>query len=148
MTLFFPDLNVWLALSVAGHSHREDVWNWMESLPRGSKLAFSRFTQLGFLRLLTNSSVMGEQTLTLRKAWTLYDTWMRDPRIDFYPEPRNLDSAFRQVTEPLAARQASHAVGDCFLLAYAEELGATLVTFDRALYEFARKHGYAAAIPG
>jgi predicted nucleic acid-binding protein len=39
------------------------------------------------------------------------------------------------------------AVGDCFLLAYARELQAALVTFDRALYEVARKQGHATVIP-
>ena len=39
------------------------------------------------------------------------------------------------------------AVGDCFLLAYARELQAALVTFDRTLHEFARKQGHATVIP-
>lgn len=116
-------------------------------LPEDRKLIFSRYTQIGILRLLTNSSVMGEQTLTLRRAWGVYDRWLEDPRVEFYPEPRNLDTAFRHITEPLAIRQAPKAVGDCFLLAYARELGATLVTFDQALHTFARKQGYAAVLP-
>ncbi len=111
------------------------------------KLVFSRYTQIGLLRLLTNTSVMGDQTLTLRKAWSVYDRWVEDPRVEFYPEPRTLEVAFRQSTEPFAARQASKAVGDCFLLAYSRELQATLVTYDRTLHEFARKHNYAAVIP-
>jgi hypothetical protein len=68
MTSFFPDLNVWLALSVAGHSHSEDAWTWANMLPRETRLIFCRYTHIGLLRLLTNQAVMGEQTLTLRKA--------------------------------------------------------------------------------
>lgn len=147
MTLLFPDLNVWLALSDSGHVHSESAWKWLEATPRDRKLIFSRYTQIGLLRLLTNGSVMGDQALTLRRAWSIYDRWLEDPRVEFYPEPRNLDAEFRRITEPFAARQASKAIGDCFLLAYAKELGATLVTFDRALHEFARKQGRAAAIP-
>lgn len=147
MTLFFPDLNVWLALSVAGHSHSADAWRWMGLLPRDARLIFSRYTQIGLLRLLTHESVMGDQTLILRKAWGVYDRWLEDPRVEFYPEPRNIDTGFRQTTEPFAARQASKAVGDCFLLAYAKEVQATLVTFDTALHEFARKQGHSAVIP-
>ena len=69
MTLFFPDLNIWLALSVAAHSHSADAWDWVKLLSDDRKLIFSRYTQIGLLRLLTNNTVMGEQTLTLRNAW-------------------------------------------------------------------------------
>ena len=148
MTLFFPDLNVWLALSVDRHSHSAHAWRWMHIFPPDSGLLFSRYTQIGLLRLLTNASVMGSQTLTLRKAWGVYDRWLNDPRVEFYPEPRNIDAAFRQITEPFAARAASNAIGDCWLLAYAKEIGATLVTFDRKLSDFARKQGCPAVAPG
>jgi toxin-antitoxin system PIN domain toxin len=147
MTLFFPDLNVWLALSVAGHTHSPDAWRWVRGLPADSRLIFSRFTQIGLLRLLTNKAVMGDQTLILRKAWSLYDRWLEDPRVAFYPEPRGVDAAFREVMVPLAGRQASNQVGDCWLLAFAREIGATLVTFDRPLHEYARKQGWASVIP-
>ncbi len=46
MTLFFPDLNVWLALSVAGHA-QSAAWNWMDSLHGDDRLILSRFTQIG-----------------------------------------------------------------------------------------------------
>lgn len=147
MTLLFPDLNVWLALSDTGHTHSASAWRWLKTRPDDRKLIFSRYTQIGLLRLLTNASVMGDQTLTLRKAWGVYDRWLEDSRVEFYPEPRNLDAGFRQATGPFATRQASKAIGDCFLLAYAKELQATLVTFDRALHEFARKQGHRAVIP-
>jgi toxin-antitoxin system PIN domain toxin len=147
MTLFFPDLNVWIALSVAGHSHNQDAWRWFQTVSGDQKLILSRYTQIGLLRLLTNSAVMGDQTLTLRKAWGVYDRWLEDPRVDFYPEPRDIEASFRQATQPFALRHASKWVGDCWLLAYAQEIQATLVTFDRALYEFARKQDCSAAIP-
>src|ERR1035441_7808690 len=69
MTSFFPDLNVWLALSVGVHRHNAGAWRWLNSLPPGARLIFSRYTHIGLLRLLTNQAAMGEQTLTLRKAW-------------------------------------------------------------------------------
>jgi toxin-antitoxin system PIN domain toxin len=147
MTLFFPDLNVWLALSVAGHCHSAPAWAWLNLLPRQSRLIFSRYTQIGLLRLLTNSSVMGQQVLTLRKAWGVYDRWVEDPRVEFYPEPRGMDAALRHLTEPFAAKHASNWVGDCYLLAYAVQSQAMLVTFDTALQAYARKHGYSALIP-
>ena len=147
MTLLFFDLNIWLALSDVGNSHNATAWQWLNSLPDDARLIFSRYTQLGLLRLLTNSAVMGDQTLTLREAWAVYDRWLQDPRVEFYPEPRNLEAAFRQATQPFAAKQASKWVGDCWLLAFAEAARAQLVTFDRALLDFARKQGNKAVLP-
>jgi toxin-antitoxin system PIN domain toxin len=148
MTLFFPDLNVWLALSVAGHVHNSEVWNWLNLLSRDGRLIFSRYTHVGLLRLLTNQSVMGEQTLTLRKAWDVYDQWLEDPRVEFYPEPRGLEDEFREATALVSARGASKWVGDCYLLAHAKSCHAALATFDKKLCRLADKEGYAAVIPG
>lgn len=147
MTSFFPDLNVWLALSVAGHRHSAEAWRWVNELPSGILLIFSRYTHIGLLRLLTNQSVMGGQTLTIRKAWSVYDRWLKDPRVAFYPEPRNIDIAFREATEGFAGKMASNQVGDCYLLAYAKQVEATLVTFDAALHSLARKQGHLTIIP-
>jgi toxin-antitoxin system PIN domain toxin len=147
MTLFFPDLNVWLALSVRSHSQGPLAWAWFDRLPDDTRLIFSRYTHLGLLRLLTNTTVMGDQTLTLHKAWGVYDRWLEDPRVEFYPEPREADSAYRKITEPFGSKAASKWVGDCWLLAFASSSGANLVTFDRALWEYARRSGAAAIVP-
>jgi uncharacterized protein len=148
MTLFFPDLNVWLALSVASHIHNRESWTWLNLLPENSRLIFSWYTHLGLLRLLTNPAVMGEQTLTLGKAWEVYDRWRADPRVAFYPEPGKLERAFRETTSQFAEKSATKWVGDCYLLSWAVESDAALVTFDQALFGLARRSGYAAVIPG
>jgi hypothetical protein len=122
--------------------------SWLQQLPNDSTLIFSRYTQLGLLRLLTNTTVMGDETLTLRKAWAVYDRWLQDPRVESYPEPRNVDAGFRLATEPFAAKAATKWVGDCWLLAYAEACNAQLVTFDQALFNFALRQGHRAVIPG
>jgi toxin-antitoxin system PIN domain toxin len=145
MTLFFPDLNVWLALSDEGHPHNAVAWAWLNGLADDSTLIFSRYTQIGLLRLLTNTAVMGNRTLS--EAWAVYDGWLQDPRVEFYPEPRNVDAGFRQATEPFAAKTASKWVGDCWLLAFAEAARARQVTFDQALCAFALKQGHRPMIP-
>jgi hypothetical protein len=147
MTLFFPDLNVWLALSVSSHSHCRIAWSWLRLVPEDARLIFCRYTQIGLLRLLTNEAAMGEQTLTLREAWGVYERWLSDPRVEFYPEPRGLDAAFRQATEPFARQPATKWVGDCYLLAYSKQSDTSLVSFDAALLKFARKYGCAAVTP-
>jgi hypothetical protein len=50
---------------------------------------------------------MGEQTLTLKQAWDVYERWLGDPRGQFYPEPRVVDAAFRRATAPFAKQRAS-----------------------------------------
>jgi toxin-antitoxin system PIN domain toxin len=147
MTLLFSDLNVWLALSVDRHPHSAVAWAWLNGLPDDARLILCRYTQIGILRLLTNAAVMGDQTMTLRQAWAAYDRWLEDPRVEYYPEPRNLEAEFRRATQPFASKQASKWVGDCWLLAFAAAADAQLVTFDRALYEFARKQGNSAVVP-
>jgi toxin-antitoxin system PIN domain toxin len=147
MNQFFPDLNVWMALSVSRHPHNAQAWKWLGTLAPDERLIFSRYTQLGLLRLLTNIAVMGDATLTLSKAWAVYDQWLEDPRVEFHPEPRNIDHAFRLATEPFASKPASKWIGDCWLLAFAEATRARLVTFDRALLEFAHKRTHKAVIP-
>ncbi len=148
MTSFFLDLNVWLALSDDGHLHNEVAWAWLDGLADDSVLIFSRYTQIGLLRLLTNTAVMGGKTLTLGEAWAVYDGWLKDPRVAFYPEPRNVDAGFRRATQPFAGKAAAKWVGDCWLLAFAEAAHARLVTFDQGLVEFARKQGNRAVVPG
>jgi predicted nucleic acid-binding protein len=90
---------------------------------------------------------MGEAVLTLGGAWKLYDEWLEDPRVEFYPEPREVEIAFRRLSSPFASQKAAKAVGDCWLLAFAMAIDATLVTFDRGLYDLSRKHGHRAVIP-
>jgi predicted nucleic acid-binding protein len=90
---------------------------------------------------------MGQQTLTLPKAWGVYDRWLQDPRVEFYPEPRDLDSGFREATASFASKAASKWVGDCYLLAFAKHSPATLATFDKALSALAKKQRCSAVIP-
>jgi predicted nucleic acid-binding protein len=110
-------------------------------------LIFCRYTHIGLLRLLTNRSAMEEQTLTIRKAWTVYDRWIEDPRVEFHAEPSGIEVVFRHTTGPFGTQPASKWVGDCYLLAYAKHIRASLVAFDTALYAFAHQHGHAAVMP-
>ena len=127
----FPDINVWVALSHSGHVHHDVARDWFETLEDGSSLSFCRFTQLGFLRLLTAGAVMGDDVLTQASAWSVYDRWLDDDRIGYAEEPAGLDRAFRSLTR---LRQASpKAWADAYLMAFAERSRMPLVTFDRAL---------------
>jgi len=120
----------------------------MARFPAGrSLLIFNRYTQLGFLRLLTNEAVMGEKTLTIDGAWKLYDRWISDGQVVFCPEPRGIELAFRRALSPFGGQPASKCVADCYLLAFAVQVDATLITFDRPLHATARRQGCPAVIP-
>jgi toxin-antitoxin system PIN domain toxin len=147
MISFFPDVNVWLALADPSNSHSKRAWSWFRTVPVDARLVVARYIQLGILRLLTNATVMGSRPLSIAEAWDVFDRFLQDRRVEFGPEPRHLDAAFRKATAPLGDRPASKWIGDCFLLAYADSAGSSLVTFDKALLAFARKHGYEAVTP-
>jgi toxin-antitoxin system PIN domain toxin len=131
-SFLFPDLNVWLALSVEGHIHHREAARWLESLPGSQRLCFCRFTQLGVLRLLTTAPLMGaDEVLTQSQAWNVYDAWISDERVFFLSEPTGLESSFRRLTQLRHAAPKDWA--DSYLIAFAESAGLHLVTFDKAM---------------
>ena len=80
MTSSLPDVNVWLALAAEGHIHHAPAMEWFSTQPDDS-VAFCRVTQMGLLRLLTNSNAMGRGPRTLAKAWEVYEQMRFDRRI-------------------------------------------------------------------
>jgi toxin-antitoxin system PIN domain toxin len=147
MTLFCIDINTWLALSVDTHAHNAAAWSWWRSVPSDGVLVFVRYTQLGLLRLLTNRTVMGAETRSLRQAWEIYERWLQDARVEFHPEPHGMDAAFRHATASFDSEPASKWIGDGYLLAFAHRSSATLVTFAKALASLARKQGCRVVVP-
>ena len=137
-TSYFPDINVWLALSWAGHVHSPEAWQWFRSV-QGDEALFCRWTQIGLLRLLTTQAVMGDDSLTLKKAWSVYDQWLSDPKVGIAREPADVDHQFRYSTTAFAQKSAPKALGDCYLLAFAKALHSTIVTLDRGMYNSARR---------
>jgi uncharacterized protein len=122
-----PDVNVWIALTVAEHVHHGPAKQWFES-PEQEQIAFCRVTQMGFLRLLTNPRVMAGEALTPERAWNALDALCRDNRIFFSAEPPGIETIFREST-----RRRQGGVNfwtDAYLSAFASAAGFTLVTFD------------------
>jgi len=129
---------VWLALSWANHRHTDAAWAWF-SRQQDNRFFFCRFTQLGLLRLLTTSAVMGKDVRTVGEAWKVYDRWLEDSRVGLRQEPFELDVAFRAATRSVSRLASPKALGDCYLLAVSQVTSATLVTFDRGLESMCRK---------
>ena len=128
--LSFPDVNVWLALMLADHVHREAAKQWWLA-DQSEAIGFSRFTQISVLRLLTTAAAMNGKPLNMRAAWRAYDSLFEDSRVCMFPEPTELEPGFRRLS---SSKMASPKVwADAYLLAFAVKSNATIVTFDKAL---------------
>jgi toxin-antitoxin system PIN domain toxin len=126
-------VNVWIALTYERHVHHLAARNWFEALPQDARLCFCRFTQIGFLRLLTTETVMGRnEVMSQGQAWETYDRWMEDGRVIFLDEPPSLEASFRSISQ--ARRTAPKDWADSYLVAFALISGLKLVTFDQALH--------------
>lgn len=128
-SLSFPDVNVWLAFASTEHIHHELARRWWNDAT--GQIAFSRITQLGFLRLMTTAAAMDGKPLSMKDAWNVHDRLFDDERVVFLPEPRAVESGFRRHTSGAAASPKTWA--DAWLLAFAEAAGGTVITLDRAL---------------
>jgi uncharacterized protein len=128
-SLSFPDLNVWLALASSEHVHSVVARNWWDQ--EAGTIAFSRLTQLGFLRLMTTAAAMDGKPLTIAEAWRVHDRFYEDDRVTFVNEPPEVEKRFR---EKAVGRTVSPKVwADAWLLAFAQSSGGVLVTLDKAL---------------
>ncbi len=126
----FPDLNVWLALLLEDHVHRTIARRWWDS-DRSELIGFVRFTQIGVLRLLTTPAAMNGKPLTMPEAWAAYDRLFSDDRVAFVGEPDSVEGSFREYAREHRASPKLWA--DAWLLAFAEQAGGKVITFDRAL---------------
>ena len=135
MTL--PDTNIWLALSLSGHTHHEAAKEWLDRQSAEKSVCFCRFTQMSFLRLLTTKSVMsayGIPPLSNSAAWGIYEQLMTDERMAFCAEPPRMEAAWKK----LAGRKTSSPKlwMDAHLAAFAITGGMRLVTTDKAFTQF------------
>ena len=130
-TSFFPDINVWVALTYEGHTHHVNAAQWFATLSPDATLAFCRFTQLGLLRLLTTAAVMRDEVMTQPQAWGAYDRWLKDSRVEFVDEPSEIETRFRVLTR--LRQPATKDWADSYLASFATVGQLTLVTFDRGL---------------
>jgi toxin-antitoxin system PIN domain toxin len=123
---YFPDVNVWIAMSLPGHIHYPAALDWFDN-SHEDRIAFCRVTQMGFLRLLTNRHVMGSNVLTPARAWRAFDDLLQNTRIFFAEEPSDLGEWRTIMHRPETGLSAWT---DAYLAAFAIGSGFTLVSFD------------------
>jgi uncharacterized protein len=137
-SFLFPDINVWIALTMERHVHHVRAAAWFGSIGGSGRLFFCRFTQLGMLRLLTLEAVMGQnEVMAQAEAWKTYDRWLQDERIGFLDEPPETEAAFRGLTQ--SGQAAPKDWADSYLAAFALAAQLTLVTFDQAFSSKAKQ---------
>ena len=132
MNSAFPDINVWLALTCEAHEHHGKAMEWLRATAVDS-ICFCRITQMGLLRLLSTQIVMQEEVMSQARAWAVYDAWYKkDDRIRLEEEPSLVEAVFRGLTRS-AGRVAPGYWADAYITAFAQLIGATVVTFDHRL---------------
>ena len=127
MIISLPDVNIWIALAAEGHVHHVPAREWFAAQPAAS-VAFCRITQMGLLRLLTNSHVMGRAPRTIVQAWGTFGQLRGDRRLTFATEPDRLEFVWRQLMTQAGVGASSWT--DAYLAAFAEVNSYSLVTFD------------------
>lgn len=129
-SLGFPDVNVWVALMHADHVHHGAAVEWWASSPL-EVIAFSRFTQMSVLRLLTTAATMGGKPLGMSAAWQAYDRLFEDDRVALFQEPLGVENALRHLTSGKSS--APKLWADAYLACFAEAHDGVVITLDRSL---------------
>ena len=128
-----PDINVWLAFSVADHEHHQRARQyWYEEA--GDQLAFCRVTALCFMRLSTNSTVMGGKPLTVPQAWQAYSAFRRLPEVLLVDEPEGCETWLEQWA--MGNRPPPRQWTDAYLAAFARAARLRFVSFDGGFSQF------------
>ena len=91
-SLSFPDVNVWMAILLENHVHRPAGLTWWQASE--GPIAFTRFTQISMLRLLTTSAAMDGKPLTMEDAWRAHDRLFEDDRVALHLELADVKRAF------------------------------------------------------
>lgn len=131
------DSNMWLALSLSGHSHHQVAKEWMEQQSEPNSIFFCRATQQSYLRLLTNPQLLrayGNDALTNETAWQCYMDLLADFRIALAMEPSGLESWWTRYA--LRDSASPKLWMDAYLAAFAKAAGYTLVTLDHGFQQF------------
>jgi toxin-antitoxin system PIN domain toxin len=132
------DSNIWLALALSKHVHHTTVREWLGTVDEPASILFCRAVQQTFLRLLTNSSVLGpygNPPLTNREAWSACEALLADDRITFMAdEPAGVESLWKE----LAVRGTSSPKlwMDAYLAAFALAGRYQMVTTDAGFRQF------------
>jgi len=127
------DVNVWLSLLVPRHQHHRIARKWYDAIEH-SEAGFCRFVQLGLIRLLGNRTIMGSDVVSAAAAWGFIEELLADERVEFVPEPPDLDQFFPALLRyPVPTGKL---VSDAYLAAFANSRPCRLITLDTGYRQF------------
>lgn len=127
------DVNVLLALVYARHAHHDQAARWADGR-RDHEIVLCRITQLGLLRLLSNATVMQQDTCTHESAWRIWDSILGDERFMFVREPDGMERFLRQYTQ--VDVPSPKLWQDAYLAAFCRSAALQMTTFDRGFQRF------------
>ena len=127
------DVNLGLAFLVKQHEHHRWAERWFERRAAG-EVAVCRIVQLSVVRLLANRSVMGDDAMPASAAWKLFELLLEDERVEFVPEPAEIDGLMPGLFK--YPGPTGKLVADAYLAAFAIGASMQLVTFDRGFRQF------------
>jgi uncharacterized protein len=145
-----PDVNVWLALAQPFHlHHRQAKAYWQTTSEQFAqetselttdqiepKIHFCRTTMLGMVRLLSQTSKLYGQALSLKDSFAMYERYLHLPEVGFMTEAASTVDAMLSSMHN-AWPQLQHRLStDIYLAALAKNYRLRLVTFDRDFKRF------------
>ena len=122
------DLNILTALLWPAHEHHEAAHRWFETRGK-ARWATCAFTQLGFVRLVSNPS-FSRDALSPGAAVSLLAANLTHARHEFWVENLPVPAAVEAVPRTLQGHQQ---LTDVYLLALAKHHHGVLASFDRGL---------------
>lgn len=132
-----PDVNIWLALALSGHSHHQAARKWLDGQQKAGSIFFCRATQQGLVRLVSTAEVMtcyGIPPLANREAWDVIESFMEDDRIGFANEPAGVEEVWKNLA--IRDTHSPKLWMDAWLAAFAKASGFEMVTTDKAFKQF------------
>lgn len=126
------DVNVWLALANIKHPHHMAARTYWATA--AVPLAFCRTSMQGFLRLLTQKSVMGDAVHTPLEAWSIYAAHRANSRTVFLEEPAGIEAHWQSLST--AANFHRRDWTDAYLASFALSSNSRLVSFDAGFAQY------------
>jgi toxin-antitoxin system PIN domain toxin len=132
------DSNVWLALALPKHPHREQAQNYLAGLSKDSMALFCRATEQSWLRLITTPALHRAYdfaTITNHNAIKMLNQWHTDPRVGHIErEPPGTHQLWLKIADRNTASPKLWM--DAYLAAFAISGQLCFVTADKDFRQF------------
>ena len=128
------DVNVVFSILVEQHPHHAAAWKWWKSRDEAS-VGLCLPVRLGFLRLVSNATVMKGNPIFPGEALEAWDIFSSDPRTVWLEVPDNAHELhFRRLIK--GRRASPNLWTDAWLAALSESLAIGLTSFDAGFHSF------------